>query len=58
VYARDNRNLGEPGIGRNYDVDAHTLLHLDCLVRRTTIHLALAGGESVTLMRPAGLLPF
>jgi len=42
-------------IGRNYDEDAPTLLHLDCLVRRPTIHLTFAGGDGVTLMRDGRL---
>ena len=42
-------------IGRNYDEDAPTLLHLDCLVRRPTIRLTFAGGEAVTLMRDGEL---
>jgi aminopeptidase len=42
-------------IGRNYDEDAPTLLHLDCLVRRPTIQLTLAEGDSVTLMRDGEL---
>ena len=42
-------------IGRNYDEDASTLLHLDCLVRRPTIRLTLAEGDSVTLMRDGEL---
>jgi leucyl aminopeptidase (aminopeptidase T) len=42
-------------IGRNYDEDAPTLLHLDCLVRRPTIRLTYAGGDSVTLMRDGRL---
>ena len=42
-------------IGRNYDEDAPTLLHLDCLVRRPTIRLTFAGGEAVTLMRDGQL---
>jgi leucyl aminopeptidase (aminopeptidase T) len=37
-------------IGRNYDEDAPTLLHLDCLVRRPTIVLTLPEGETVTLL--------
>jgi aminopeptidase len=37
-------------IGRNYDEDAPTLLHLDCLVRRPAIQLTFAGGDGVTLM--------
>jgi leucyl aminopeptidase (aminopeptidase T) len=42
-------------LGRNYDEDAPTLLHLDCLVRRPTIRLLFAGGDSVTLMRDGRL---
>jgi len=42
-------------LGRNYDEDAPTLLHLDCLVRRPTIRLTFAGGDSVTLMRDGQL---
>jgi aminopeptidase len=42
-------------LGRNYDEDAPTLLHLDCLVRRPTIRLTFAGGDSVTLMRDGRL---
>ena len=42
-------------LGRNYDQDAPTLLHLDCLVRRPTIRLTFAGGDSVTLMRDGRL---
>jgi aminopeptidase len=37
-------------IGRNYDEDAPSLLHLDCLVRRPTIVLTLPEGESLTLL--------
>ncbi len=37
-------------IGRNYDEDAPTLLHLDCLVRRPTIRLTLPEGETLTLL--------
>ena len=43
-------------LGRNYDEDAPTLLHLDCLVRRPTIRLTFAGGDSVTLMRDGRLV--
>jgi len=42
-------------IGRNYDEDAPTLLHLDCLVRRPTIRLSFAEGNPVTLMRDGEL---
>jgi leucyl aminopeptidase (aminopeptidase T) len=42
-------------IGRSYDQDAPTLLHLDCLVRRPTIQLTFAGGDSVTLLRDGRL---
>jgi aminopeptidase len=37
-------------IGRNYDEDAPTLIHLDGLVRGPTIELTLADGEKVTLL--------
>jgi aminopeptidase len=42
-------------IGRNYDEDAPALLHQDCLVRRPTIRLTFAGGDSLTLMRDGRL---
>ncbi len=42
-------------LGRNYDEDAPTLLHLDCLVRRPSIRLTFAGGDSITLMRDGKL---
>jgi aminopeptidase len=42
-------------IGRNYDEDAPALLHQDCLVRRPTIRLTFAGGDSLSLMRDGRL---
>jgi leucyl aminopeptidase (aminopeptidase T) len=42
-------------IGRNYDEDSPTLIHLDGLVRRPTIQLLFPDGSRLTLMRDGQL---
>jgi len=43
-------------IGRNYDEDSPTLIHLDGLVRRPTIVLTMPEGAEVTLLRDGKLV--
>jgi len=43
-------------IGHNYDEDAPSLIHLDCLVRRPTITAYFEDGTSVLIEKDGGLL--